>query len=126
MSRKKRSLVIDCAEELDKIAKSKSIFKRKQLIINAKNCLIDSISEIALNCLHGNIPLKSCDFKRLQKSRDALRFLASKRSIEDRRKLILNQINKQRGGFLPALLTAALVYLGKEAGGYIIDRLIQK
>ena len=126
MSRKKRSLIIDCSEELDKIAKSKFPTERKRLIINAENCLIDSISEIALNCLKGNIPLKTCDFKRLQKSREALRYLASKRPVEDRRKLLLNQINKQKGGFLPALLTAALVYLGKEAGGYIIDRLMRK
>lgn len=121
MSRKRNNRVFKCSFELDNIARAKTPYRRKILIDKAKNCVIDSISEIALNCLKGNFPVKNCDFKKLKKNKSILRKLAqkypSKFPIEDRRKLII-----QRGGFLQVLIPAALSYLGTLTADYLYKK----
>jgi len=122
MSKKKNNRVFKCAIELDNIAKAKSPYRRKILIDKAKNCVIDSISEIALNCLKGNFPVKNCDFKKLKNNKAILRKLAQKYPkkfpIEERRKILV-----QRGGFLQVLIPAALSYLGSLTANYLIKKL---
>jgi hypothetical protein len=121
MSKKRNNRVFKCAIELDNIAKTKSPAKRKILISKAKNCVIDSISEIALNCLNGNFPVKNCDFKKLKGNKAILRKLAqkfpSKFPIEQRRKIII-----QRGGFLQIVIPAALSYLGSLTADYLYKK----
>lgn len=117
MPRKRKNRVLQCAAELDLIAKAKTKKHRSDLIRSAKNCVIDSISEIALNCLKGNLPLKSCDFKKLKRQKTILRKLASRLPVDQRRKLIL-----QKGGILPFLVPTALGFLGTLATKYIKKR----
>lgn len=118
MSRKKQSnRVFDCAVELDLISKAKTQKRRVDLIKNAKDCVIDAISEIALNCLKGNFPLKECDFKKLKKYKTILRRLALNSPVNIRRKLI-----EQRGGILPLIIPPALGFLGTLATKYLIRK----
>lgn len=124
---KKKSQVLNCLDELEAIASARNNKEQSDLIHSAEDCVIDSISEIALNCLEGKIPLKSCDFKKLKKYREILEELAGKNPADYRRELLLDQLQSQRGGFiLPALLSAGLAYLASEAGGYIYDKLAGK
>lgn len=115
----KSNRVLSCAKELDAIKSAKTIKQRKNLIRKARDCVIDSISEIALNCLKGNIPLKSCDFNKLKKFRNFLRRISSGIPIQKRRKLII-----QKGGqILPILISNALGYLGSLAFNYLKQKL---
>lgn len=121
MSRKKNKRIFNCAIELNRIAKTKSPIRRKIILNQAKNCVIESISEIALNCLKGNFPIKNCDFKKLRKNKLILRKLAQKYPnkfpIEERRKLLI-----QKGGFLQILIPAALSYLGSLTADYLYKK----
>ena len=118
MSKKKSNRIFDCAIELDLLAKSKTKRRRAELIKNARNCVIDSISEIALNCLKGNIPIKNCDFKKLKVQKKILRKLTEKSPVKNRRRLII-----QKGGFLPILISTALGFLGTVAADYLKNKL---
>ena len=94
--------VSKCAQELDNLVKEKDPKERVNLIKEVKVCVIDAISEIAKNCLIGNIPLSNEDFSNLSKYQHILRLISRPSSIERRRKLI------QRGsGFIDTLLPAA-------------------
>ena len=112
--------IINCASELEKIAKEKNIKKRKELIQQAKNCVIDAISEIALNCLKGNIPLQNCDFKKLKKYQNILRNISTVKPVLKRRHLI-----QQTGGFLQLLIPAALSLVTSIVGDIIRRKLIK-
>ena len=63
---------------------------------------IDTISEIALNTLKGNIKLSPTQFKKLKRHKKWLRHLASKKLGTNKKK----EIVKQYGGFLPGLALA--------------------
>ena len=98
--------VLKCAVELDKLVKEKDPKNRVNLIKEVKDCVIDAISEIAKNCLAGNIPLSKEDFNNLSKYQHILRLISKPSPIERRRKFI------QRGaGFLDTLLPAALILI---------------
>jgi len=112
--------ILKCASELEKISKTKDNKTRRNLIHQAKNCVIDAISEIALNCLKGNIPLNKCDFKKLSKYQTILRIL-SKPSLISKR----NQLIQQRGGFLQLLIPPALSLVASIVGD-LIGRKIKK
>lgn len=91
----------------------KSPFKsRKRLINKASRDNIDSLSEIALNILKGNVSLSPQHKKKLKKHKEKLRNLAQKNISFKKRKGLL----VQRGGFLPLLLAPALSLLGGLAG----------
>src|SRR5260370_15537501 len=114
--------VVKCSKELDRIAKAKTPSERKILLSNAKDCVIDAISEIAKNCLSGNIPLSLCDFKNLEKYKKVLRFLSSQTPINKRRKICASP---QTGGFLPFLIPPALSLLATVLGNYINKKYIK-
>src|SRR6266700_1592541 len=106
--------ILKCASELEKISKTKDNKTRRNLIHQAKNCVIDAISEIALNCLKGNIPLNKCDFKKLSKYQTILRILSKPSLISKRKQLI-----QQRGGFLQLLIPPALSLAASIVGDLI-------
>lgn len=74
---------------------------RKKFIENCPKEFIDCLGEACQNLLKGNIPINTCNKKKLIPYRKALRFLASKKNnIADRK----GKIYQRGGGFLPILL----------------------
>jgi len=92
--------------ELDQLVKETNPLKRANLLEQVKDCVIDAISEIAKNCLSGNIPLSEEDFKNLEKYQKILRIISKPCSAEKRRNLII-----QKGGFIDSLVPAALLLI---------------
>ena len=95
--------VLKCAIELDQLVNEKNPIERKKLLNKVKDCVIDAISEIAKNCLAGNIPLSEEDFNNLKKYQNILRLISKNTPVEKRRNLIV-----QKGGFIDYLIPAAL------------------
>ena len=75
---------------------------RKKLIKGATTEQINTISEVALNILQGNVPLKAHHKKKLNKHKKSLRALASKGVSVQKRKKIINQ----HGGMIGAAASA--------------------
>jgi hypothetical protein len=109
--------ILNCLQELEKLS-SAPIKERKRLLLEFNDCVIDAISEIALNCLKGNIPLKSCDFKKLKKHQNILRIISQPNKIKYRRNILI-----QKGGFLNILLAPALSLIATLVGEYIGKRI---
>lgn len=101
------NLIKECESDLRKIFKVKNSRERNKLIESVKNCVINAISEISLNCLKGNIPLSECNYNKLKRYKKVLRTLA-KHTFPIYKKRILI---KQKGGFLNILIPAALSLL---------------
>lgn len=99
--------VLKCAKELSDIAEAENEKKRKILIKKARECVINAISEIAVNCLKGNFPLKNCDFNKLKKYKKQLIYLSKSSPINKRKKYLI-----QKGGFLNLLIPPALSFIG--------------
>lgn len=119
LSTSKFKNILKCVKELDEISQTNNTKRRKKLIKEAKNCVIDSISEIAKNCLTGNVPLKNCDFKKLSKYKKVLRKLSQKSPNSRRRKLL-----QQTGGtLLPSLIIPALTFVASIIGDAIRKKL---
>ena len=98
--------VLKCTVELDKLVKESNPKERIKLLKVVKDCVIDAISEIARNCLVGNIPLSKEDFNNLAEYQHILRLISKPTSIEKRRKLI------QKGsGLIDVLIPAALILI---------------
>jgi len=77
---------------------------QKGVIAKCKPEIIDAISEIALNCCEGTIPLSKKHHIFLKKYKKALWLLANpKVPIRDRKEVLI-----QKGGFLPILLKLGL------------------
>ena len=109
--------VLKCTLELDKLVKENDPNKRIQLLKQVKNCVIDAISEIAKNCLVGNIPLRKEDFNKLSKYQNILRKISKPSPVEKRRKIIV-----QRGrGIIDILIPTALTLIT-----YIIKEIFSK
>jgi len=85
----KFSSILNCYDYLELIANENSNTQRSKLIKRAKNCVINAISEIVLNCLKGNIPLKNCHFNKLSKYKNFLRKLSKKSSVKQKKKYII-------------------------------------
>jgi hypothetical protein len=85
---------------------------RKKLIRKASRDNIDALSEVALNTLLGNVPLKDEQKKKLKRHRTKIRQLAHRRTSTKKKKILL----VQQGGFLPLLLAPLLSALGGLAG----------
>lgn len=98
--------VIKCTKELDELVKETNSKNRVKLLKRVEDCVINAISEIAKNCLSGNIPLSEEDFKNLSKYHNILRKISQKSSVKNRRKLIV-----QSGGFIDTLIPSALCLL---------------
>ena len=106
--------VLNCAKELDVLVKEKDITKRAQLLKNFEDCVINAISEIAKNCLSGNIPLTKEDFDKLTKYHIILRKLSQKSPVKRRKKLIV-----QSGGFIDTLIPSALCLITSVVKGLL-------
>lgn len=113
--------VLKCSKELNNLLKAKNQETLNNLIKSAKVCVIDAISEIAKNCLYGNIPLNNCDFQALSKYQNILREL-SRKSTSSKRKNIINQ----NGGFLKLLIAPALSYILPKAFKFIKKQIYGK
>ena len=79
----------------------------RKILKGAPNSLVRAISEIALNALNGVLPLSRHRIKKLQKYKNNIRAISKASSHEGRRRVL------QRGGFVAALLGAALPLLFK-------------
>ena len=73
--------------------------QRRDMITTANRGQIESISEIALNLLKGNILVPKSSFEQLKPHKDKLLYLIRKKPSLKQKKQVLNQ----KGGFLPAL-----------------------
>lgn len=91
------------------------------MIDGFQDCVIIAISEIADNCLKGNIPLNKCQFKKLEKYKSILRFLQSKSEIVQKRKH-LKQVGR---AFFAALIPPALSLIASVLAPYI-EKLVKK
>ena len=98
--------VLKCAKELDELVKEQNLENRAKLIKNVEDCVINAISEIAKNCLFGNIPLSKEDFNKLAEYHNILKKISGNTSVKSRRKIIL-----QKGEFIDTLIRAALVLI---------------
>lgn len=79
--------------------------RRKKLLREADNDLVESVCDCARNVLDGNIPLTAARKRNLAKHKALLRKLADRQSkAEKKRKLF----KSQRGGFLTTLIPALL------------------
>ena len=65
--------ILNCAEELHQLAKIRNEPKRREKLAEVRDCVINAISELADNCLRGNIPLKKGRFKKLSLFKKLLR-----------------------------------------------------
>jgi len=97
---------LKCALELNQLINETDPIKRSELLKQVQDCVIDAISEIAKNCLSGNIPLSEEDFIKLSKYQNLLRIISKPSPVEKRRKLII-----QKGGFIDSLVPAALLLI---------------
>lgn len=80
---------------------------RRVIVNNASTDFIDSLCEIALNVLRGNIPLTDKQFALLKKKKKIIRLVADKKVKRTKKKKTLNQ----SGGFLLPLLGAAIPFI---------------
>lgn len=111
-------LIYKCKNDLIELNELKNIKDRKKFVSNLKNCDIYAISEIASNCLLGNIPLNNCQYKNLEKYKNILRKVSSKNTaLKSKKNIVI-----QKGGFLNILLPPVLSLLTK----YIINRISKK
>lgn len=78
--------------------------QREAVLRKADSRIIRCICECALNVLRGNVPLKSCQRRKLRRHAPALRRLATnKGSWKSKKRFVV-----QSGGFLPLLLAPIL------------------
>jgi hypothetical protein len=80
---------------------------QKKIVSRANRDLVDCISECCKNVLRGNVTLSVAQKSKLDKHKKKLRFLSLKRAGLKKRKRII-----QTGGFLGALLTPVVAFLG--------------
>jgi hypothetical protein len=80
---------------------------RREFVRRCDGQLVDCMCECAKNVLKGRVPLSQRQLKKLRQWKKSLRILSTKRpSLKAKKKLL------QSGGFLGALLTPVLSFLG--------------
>jgi len=88
--------------------------QKKNYIKTADKSLVQSICECCINILNGQVPLTASQKARLKRNKRSLRSLIlSKTAIGKKRKIL------QKGGFLSAILSAALPIVGSLIAGAI-------
>jgi|ERR1700733_1125585 len=90
-----------------KLIKEAPPIARKHILKECKKNILCCICECALNILKGNVPLKKSQKSKLARFKQKLRKLASKKTRSKVKKRII-----QSGGFIGALLTPVLSFLG--------------
>lgn len=101
-------------EFLNFLCKSKPKIQ-KSLINNASKSQIDSICEIILNILNGNLNLNGVDYNRLNSKKSLLRTLVKRGPLKKKKYLI------QKGGFLQVLIPSIIAGLAT-----VISSIIEK
>ena len=81
---------------------------QKSVLHHADRDVVDTICEVCLNVLKGNVPMSPEQKRRLSKHKHTLRRLASSSRSSDKAKRVL----VQKGVFLSALLPALISGLG--------------
>ena len=98
------------------LARSHPLQKRA-LLRTANNSQIESLCEICLNILHGNVPV---NVQKLKKYKNFLRMLARKTtSLKRKKQMLVNQ----SGGFLPLIAPVIVSALGGILGRVIGKKL---
>ena len=90
-----------------KLLKEASSKVRKKILKNCDNNLLCCLCECAKNLLKGNVPLTEAQKKKLHRYKKKLRYLVSKKTRKAAKKRLI-----QTGGFIGALLTPVLSFLG--------------
>lgn len=90
--------------------------KRRDILIHSSPDFIQTLCEISLNLLKGNVPLTPSQFKKLKRQKKIIKLLADKRTSLKRKQQVLK---KQTGGFLLPLLSAVVPLIGNLVGGLI-------
>lgn len=90
-----------------RLLKESSPKVRKRILKDCNTSLLYCLCECALNVLKGTVPLEKAQKKRLGRFKHKLRKLASKKTRVKIKKRIV-----QTGGFIGALLTPVLSFLG--------------
>lgn len=80
---------------------------RIAIVNNAGPDFINALCEIAVNVLRGNIPLTDKQYRMLKRNKTGIRLVANKKVRVSQKKKTINQ----SGGFLPALLGAAIPFI---------------
>lgn len=90
-----------------KLLKEASAIMRKEILKNCNKYLLCCLCECARNVLKGNVPVTEAQKSKLGRFKKKLREFASKKTrAAVKRKLV------QTGGFIGALLTPVLSFLG--------------
>ena len=90
-----------------RLLKESSPKVRKRILKDCNSSLLYCLCECALNVLKGTVPLEKAQKKRLGRFKHKLRKLASKKTrVKIKKRLV------QTGGFIGALLTPVLSFLG--------------
>lgn len=111
-----RAKAVQHADYLSLLHRTKNKKKRNQLIEIASRDQIDAISEVIENILRGTLVLTQVQKEKLRRYKNCMRLLISK-SIPLVKKR--NQLHSYSGGFLPALLGAAIPAIGSLISGLV-------
>lgn len=115
-NKKHRPKAVQHADYLSLLHRTKNKKKLNQLIDYANRDQIDSISEVIENVLRGTLVLNQVQQARLKKYKNCMRALATRRTSLKRKK---EQLRKYSGGFIPALLGAAIPAIASIVSGLI-------
>lgn len=102
------------ADYLSLLHRTKNKKKRNQLIDLASKDQIDAISEVIENILRGTLVLTQVQKEKLRRYRNCMRLLITKRIPLVKKRTYLQSYS---GGFLPALLGAAIPAIGSLISG---------
>jgi hypothetical protein len=103
---------------LKKLKGVKKVSKRNDYLKNANDDLVACLVECVANIVRGNVPMTTKQKSNLKCHLRSLRDLSKVRNLKKAKKKLL----KQKGGFLPAVLTPILV----AAAGTLLRELIAK
>lgn len=81
--------------------------QRRVILQAATDEFILCLCELALNVLHGNIPLTQQQHQKLKRKRTEIKFVADKKVGVKRKRRLINQ----QGGFLLPLLSVAVPFI---------------
>jgi hypothetical protein len=81
--------------------------QRRVILEAAADELIVTLCEVALNVVHGNIPLTPQQYQKLKRRRSEIKIVADKKVGVRRKRRLINQ----QGGFLLPLLSAAIPFI---------------
>lgn len=81
--------------------------QRRVILQSATDDFVVALCELALNLLHGHIPLKHVQYQKLKKKKREIKIVADKKISVGRKRRLINQ----QGGFLLPLLSVAIPFI---------------